>query len=299
MSNAIKTCNLSFKSGKKLLLDTINLLVPTGGIYGYLGKNGAGKSTTIKLLLGILSSPRNTIYYKDLEFNSNRYEILNKVGSLIESPAYYGNLSGYENLFYLKDIYNCSRQNIIDVLTQVHLLADKDKKVKKYSTGMKQRLGIAMALLNDPETLILDEPLNGLDPEGVYEMRELIIKLKNEGKTIFLSSHILSEIQKTCTHIGVLHNGRLLYQGDLSDLLASVPVEIIIHSQKDVSKIEKLCKEWMIEINYIKQEVISVTINKNLYDDFRQRLSVSEIDIRKVESSEKDLEEIYLKIIKQ
>ena len=206
---AIETKDLSFNYKKKPLLESLDLQIPTGSIYGYLGKNGAGKSTTIKLLLGLLPALQNTIYHNGLELNSHKSEILSMVGSLVESPAYYGNLTGYENLLYLKNIYGCNSQKIYDVLQKVNLIGDKDKMVKKYSSGMKQRLGIAMALLHDPNTLILDEPLNGLDPEGVYEIRELIIDLKKEGKTILLSSHILSEIQKTCTHVGMLHDGRL------------------------------------------------------------------------------------------
>ena len=215
----IKTKNLSFNYKKTSVLESINLLVPAGSIYGCLGKNGAGKSTTIKLLLGLLSPCEGMVYYNNQELNANRMCILSKVGSLVESPAYYGNLTGYENLIYLKYIYGCHSDRIKEVLHKVNLWYAKDNKVKKYSSGMKQRLGIAMALINNPKILILDEPLNGLDPEAVFEMRHLLLSLKEEGKTILLSSHILSEVQKICTHIGILQQGKLLYQGTLSELL--------------------------------------------------------------------------------
>ena len=295
---AIETKDLSFNYKKKPLLESLDLKIPTGSIYGYLGKNGAGKSTTIKLLLGLLPALQNTIYHNGLELNSHKREILSMVGSLVESPAYYGNLTGYENLLYLKNIYGCNSQKIYDVLQKVNLMGDKDKMVKKYSSGMKQRLGIAMALLNDPNTLILDEPLNGLDPEGVYEIRELIIDLKKEGKTILLSSHILSEIQKTCTHVGILHDGRLCYQGTLVELMNNVSVEINIQSN-DILKIQQICMESKISINAIEQNNILITLNKGEQKDFMSKLDKEGVNIQKSESVDKDLEEIYLNLTKR
>ncbi len=295
---AIETKDLSFNYKKKPLLESLDLQIPTGSIYGYLGKNGAGKSTTIKLLLGLLPALQNTIYHNGLELNSHKREILSMVGSLVESPAYYGNLTGYENLLYLKNIYGCNSQKIYDVLQKVNLIGDKDKMVKKYSSGMKQRLGIAMALLNDPNTLILDEPLNGLDPEGVYEIRELIIDLKKEGKTILLSSHILSEIQKTCTHVGILHDGRLCYQGTLVELMNNVSVEINIQSN-DILKIQQICMELKISINAIEKNKILITLNKGEQKDLMNKLDKEGVNIQKSESVDKDLEEIYLNLTKR
>ena len=295
---AIETKDLSFNYKKKPLLESLDLQIPTGSIYGYLGKNGAGKSTTIKLLLGLLPALQNTIYHNGLELNSHKREILSMVGSLVESPAYYGNLTGYENLLYLKNIYGCNSQKIYDVLQKVNLMGDKDKMVKKYSSGMKQRLGIAMALLYDPNTLILDEPLNGLDPEGVYEIRELIIDLKKEGKTILLSSHILSEIQKTCTHVGILHDGRLCYQGTLVELMNNVSVEINIQSN-DIFKIQQICMESKILINAIEQNNILITLNKGEQKDFMNKLDNEGVKIQKSDSVDKDLEEIYLNLTKR
>lgn len=295
---AIETKDLSFNYKKKPLLESLDLQIPTGSIYGYLGKNGAGKSTTIKLLLGLLPALQNTIYHNGLELNSHKREILSMVGSLVESPAYYGNLTGYENLLYLKNIYGCNSQKNYDVLQKVNLMGDKDKMVKKYSSGMKQRLGIAMALLHDPNTLILDEPLNGLDPEGVYEIRELIIDLKKEGKTILLSSHILSEIQKTCTHVGILHDGRLCYQGTLVELMNNVSVEINIQSN-DIFKIQQICMESKILINAIEQNNILITLNKGEQKDFMNKLDNEGVKIQKSDSVDKDLEEIYLNLTKR
>lgn len=295
---AIETTDLSFGYRNKSLLESINLLVPSGSIYGYLGKNGAGKSTTIKLLLGLLPVSRGAIRYNGLDLNSNKMQILSMVGSLVESPAYYGNLTGYENLLYLKNIYEGPQQNIKDVLHKVNLFADKDRKVKQYSSGMKQRLGIAMALINNPSTLILDEPLNGLDPEGVFEMRELIVGLKEEGKTIFLSSHILSEMQKTCTHIGVIQQGKLCFQGTLQELLDSVPTIITVRAE-NVDGIRQLCREQKIEIRSIEQGCISVTMEKRGREAFVQQLYDSGARIQGIDSTESDLESVYLNLTKK
>ncbi|MDR1202341.1 MAG: ATP-binding cassette domain-containing protein [Tannerellaceae bacterium] len=218
--NLLETINLNFNYGKQQVLNNICLKIPRGSIYGYLGKNGAGKSTTIKLLLGLEKTPIGTVYFDNKEFNANRQSILFNTGCLIETPSFYENLSAHENLKYLNILYKCGEQRIQYVLEIVRLTKDQNKKVKYFSTGMKQRLGIAMAMLHNPKLLILDEPLNGLDPEGVYEMRELMIELQNEGKTIFLSSHILSEVEKICTHIGILNDGKLLFQGEIDSLLS-------------------------------------------------------------------------------
>jgi ABC-2 type transport system ATP-binding protein len=224
MTYAFTTNELSFKYQNDTVLDRLNLLVPENSIYGYIGKNGAGKTTTIKLLLGLLDAPTGSISFMgDIMGRSNREEILSKIGNLVESPCYYSELSGYENLKYLDYIFKFGEDRISYILDIIGLSRYRNKRVKTYSTGMKQRLGIGMAIFHDPKILILDEPMNGLDPEGVYEMRELMISLQKEGKTIFLSSHILSEMEKTCTHIGLLHNGRLLFQGSMGDIIQKHP----------------------------------------------------------------------------
>jgi ABC-2 type transport system ATP-binding protein len=225
MNNILETKQLHFSYGSRPVLNGIDLKIQEGSIYGYLGKNGSGKTTTIKLLLGLQTTPSNTVYYKGKELNTNRSEILSNIGKLIELPAYYADLSGYENLKYLDFIFRKGEKRINEVLELTGLKNAGTKKVKHYSTGMKQRLGIAKAIFHQPEFLILDEPFNGLDPEGIYQMRELMIQLKNEGKTIFFSSHILGDVEKICTHLGVLDNGKLLFQGDIKDFTANTSLE--------------------------------------------------------------------------
>jgi len=163
--------------------------------------------------------PLHTIYYegnKELKFNRN--ELLHKIGVLIEKPCYYDNLTGLDHLKYLNYFYNKGTERIEYALSKVGLQNAKNKKVKNYSTGMKQRLGIAMAVFHDPEILILDEPLNGLDPEGIYDVRNLIVDMNAEGKTVLLSSHSLSEVEKICTHIGILENGQLIFQDNIQNV---------------------------------------------------------------------------------
>jgi ABC-2 type transport system ATP-binding protein len=223
--NILETKQLCFNYKHQQVLQNINLKIPAGSIYGYLGKNGVGKTTTIKVLLGLQKTPPGTVFYQGKEFNSNRIDILSKVGNLIELPGYYANLSAYENLKCYDFIFRLGEKRIKEVLALVGLENAANKKVKQYSTGMKQRLGIAKAIFHKPDFLILDEPFNGLDPEGIYQMRELMKQMKEDGKTIFFSSHILGDVEKIATHLGILDNGKLVFQGEITELTAKESLE--------------------------------------------------------------------------
>ena len=194
----IQTSNLnfSFRNGTKTL-DNINLLVPQGSVYGFLGPNGAGKTTTLRLLLGLLKNQQGKLEIFGKEFSSHRIEILKRLGSLIEQPSLYLHLTARENLEIYRMIYKVEKERIPEVLKVVGLDNTGKKKAKQFSLGMKQRLSIAIALLHKPELLILDEPTNGLDPNGIIETRELIKKLNKEhGTTVIVSSHILNEVER-------------------------------------------------------------------------------------------------------
>jgi lantibiotic transport system ATP-binding protein len=221
MSNLIiKTSGLhyTFSNGFKTLND-VNLAVPQGSIYGFLGPNGAGKTTTLRLLLGLLKKQEGSIEVFGEDLANNRVNILKRLGSLIEQPSLYGHLTAKENLDIYRKLYQVSKQRVADVLQLVGLEDTGSKKAKQFSLGMKQRLSIAIALLHQPKLLILDEPTNGLDPNGIIETRELIKKLNVElGVTIIVSSHILAEIEKMATHVGIIHKGRFLFQGTLQEL---------------------------------------------------------------------------------
>ena len=218
--NIIQTENLNFHYSKnKKVLDGISINVPKGSIYGFLGPNGAGKSTTMRLLTGIIPEQGNAIKLFNQPLKEQLPFVFYRIGSLVESPALYLHLSGLDNLRYIAKLRNISEEKIKDTLELVDLTKDGNRKAKQYSLGMKQRLAIAMALLSEPELLLLDEPVNGLDPNGIIDIRKLLIKLnKEKGVTIFVSSHLLSEIEKMCTHVGIINKGKLRFEGTIEEL---------------------------------------------------------------------------------
>lgn len=297
MEYIIETKDLSFAFKHQQILDHINLKIPQGGIYGYLGKNGAGKTTTIKLLLGLLDPIHgSSIYYGDQEFRKHREYCLSQIGSLIESPAFYDNLSGLENFKYLDLIYRCGDARVKEILSKVGLWDARNKKVKKYSTGMKQRLGIGMAIFHNPEILILDEPLNGLDPEAVHSIRELLLELKAEGKTILLSSHILNEIEKICTHVGIIEKGHLLYQGSLSELTQNIHQEIVFVTS-EVEKALRLCEDYQFIATVLSAQELQVGIeNKEKHNELLRLLVQHDIPIYGVSAGMNNLETIFLNL---
>ncbi len=217
----IETKNLefSFYSGKPIV-NKLSLLVPKHSIFGFLGPNGAGKTTTINLLTGMLPNAADNVFLFGKSIKSSTPEVFHKIGSLIETPSLYLHLNAIENLRIINALRGTNNNNISEVLELVGLTHAKKRKVKEYSLGMKQRLGIALALLPNPELLILDEPVNGLDPTGMIEIRELLKKLNKEnGITVFISSHLLSEVEKMCTHVAIIHKGELQFQGTMNELL--------------------------------------------------------------------------------
>ncbi len=220
MENVIQIQNLSFEFSKnKPVLKDISLSVPKGSIFGFLGANGAGKSTTMKMLIGSIPDEQNAVRIFDEKLDVLYPEGFNKIGSLIDTAAFYDHLSGWDNLLVISrlrslPLYECER-----VLHLVGLWESRNMKMKKYSLGMKQRLAIAITLLGKPDLLILDEPVNGLDPNGMLEIRELLIKLnKQEGVTIFISSHLLQEIEKMITHLAIISHGEIRFAGSIKDL---------------------------------------------------------------------------------
>ena len=220
MNYILETTNLTKTHGSKLRVKNLQMQVPEGCVYGFLGPNGAGKTTTLKLLLGLIKPNSGSIsFYGQKMTEKNRLSILKTTGSLIESPSYYGHLTGFENLQIIAKLKGVSAQDITEVLHTVRLYEQRDKKVKHYSLGMKQRLGIAMALLGKPQLLILDEPTNGLDPAGIQEIRELIKRLPaTHDMTVIVSSHLLNEVEQMADMVGIIHHGEMLFQGNMNEL---------------------------------------------------------------------------------
>lgn len=229
MQNMIETKDLCKTYGNRTVVDHLNLCVPRGCVYGFIGPNGAGKSTSMKMLLGLVHPTSGSVRLMGQEVTEqNRIRLLRHTGSLIESPSGYLHLTAQENLQIIADLKDVKHTEIERVLDVVHLTQDKDKKVGQYSLGMKQRLGIAMALLGNPEILILDEPTNGLDPAGIQEMRALIAGMPEKtGATVLISSHLLGEMEQMVNRVGIIHHGKTLFDGSLQALRK--------HSQGDLN----------------------------------------------------------------
>jgi ABC-type multidrug transport system ATPase subunit len=226
---AITTSGLTRCFGRLRAVDELDLRVPQGSIYGFLGPNGAGKTTTIRMLLALIRPNTGDVQLFGRPLRQNRVALLRRVGALVESPSLYPNLTGRENLEVTRRLTGGGRAQIGQALHVVHLDDAADRQVRGYSTGMKQRLGLALALLSTPELLILDEPTNGLDPAGIQEMRDLIAHLPGEyGVTVFLSSHLLAEVEQVASHIGIIHEGRLRFQGTQDDLHAQMEGHLVL-----------------------------------------------------------------------
>ena len=219
MNNMITTCHLTKKYKSFTAVNDVSLHIQKGRIYGFLGPNGAGKSTTMKMLLGLTAPTKGSFTINGKHFPDDRLEILKGIGSLIEAPSFYANLTGRENLDIIRRILDLPKHAVDDALALVGLTEFENRLAKKYSLGMKQRLGLAEAPLGRPPILILDEPTNGLDPSGIHEIRNLIKSLPAlYDCTVLISSHMLSEIELMADDIGILNHGRLLFEGELEEL---------------------------------------------------------------------------------
>jgi ABC-2 type transport system ATP-binding protein len=219
---AIRTIALSKSYGHRLAVDHLDLQVEQAELFGFLGPNGAGKTTTIRMALGLIAPSGGSVEILGQEVRAHRAQVLPRVGALVESPALYGYLSGRDNLRAIGNLLGGASEKRIDEVLEIVSLKGRDRdKVRTYSMGMKQRLGLGMALLNDPDVLILDEPGNGLDPAGIVEMRDLLRNLAADGKTVFISSHVLTEVQQICTRVAIINHGKLVRVAPVHDLLQS------------------------------------------------------------------------------
>lgn len=224
--NIIETTNLTKVYADFTAVSNVNLHIPKGAVYGFLGPNGAGKSTTMKMFLGLTKPTSGSFTIDRMKYEDNRVEILKEIGSFIEAPAFYGNLSGEENLEIIRKILGLPKSAVSEALEIVGLTQFQKRLAKKYSLGMKQRLGLAGALIGKPPILILDEPTNGLDPVGIHEIRTLIRSLPEKlNCTVLVSSHLLSEIELMADHIGILNHGHLLFEGTLEELKFSAKAQ--------------------------------------------------------------------------
>ncbi len=218
---AVETHGLTKRFGETIAVNSVELRVPRGVAFGCLGPNGAGKTTLLRLLLGLTRADAGTMSLLGYPVPRHRDKALARVGAVVDEPRFYGHLTGRENLEMLAAAREpAARERIEPSLQRVSLVHRADDKVSKYSMGMRQRLGVAACLLGDPQLLILDEPMNGLDPAGMFEMRDMILSLVAEGRTVVLSSHLLDEVQRTCDAVAIVDKGRIINQGPISELLA-------------------------------------------------------------------------------
>jgi len=294
----IQTQGLSFSFGNQQVVKSLSLQVPAGSIYGFLGPNGAGKTTTIKMLLNLLQSGEGSIHIFGQELQTNRISILSQIGSLIEQPAIYHHLTGKENLMNRALLLQVDETRVDEMLKLVQLTNAANKKAGQYSLGMKQRLGIALALLNDPKLLILDEPTNGLDPNGIIEIRELLMRLVGTGKTVFISSHLLAEIEKMATHVGIINNGELLFQGTITDLQNISQPLINIETDNTVDA-ANLLKRHNFTVTDIDNDRLFVPFtSKQQVGGINTLLVQNNITVFSISKQHKDLEKLFLDITK-
>ena len=282
------------------VLDHVNIQVEEGSIYGFLGPNGAGKTTTLKLILGLLKRQQGSITVFGRPFESNRVAILKKIGSLVETPSLYAHLTAYENLSVLRRVYQCQKENIHTALDVVGLSHTGGKKAGQFSLGMKQRLSIAMALLNDPSLLILDEPTNGLDPNGMIEIRELLRQLnKYTGVTIIISSHLLAEIEKLVTDVGIIHKGRIMFQGALQELKMKQQQlqSIALQTSNNVMATEVISK-MRLTSHIENNRVIQPALIKDQIALLNRELVNIGVDVYEIRHVSNDLEAIFMDLIK-
>ena len=300
----IETSGLTKIYHGKKVVNNVSLNVPKNKIYGFLGPNGAGKSTTMKMLLGLSEPTSGEISIFGETMNSkNRISILKDTGSLIESPSYYGNLTGYENLKISCILKNLPFSEISRVLSIVRMEAHKNKNASHYSLGMKQRLGIANALLGNPRLLLLDEPTNGLDPAGIHEMRSLIRSLPDEyGVTIMISSHLLSEMEQLSDNIGIIASGKMLFQNTLKSLQSMGEKNILISTSNNPKAKLLINESFSIkaQINEENKDFLTLPFLDNaITSKIAKRIMEENIGIYRISEKTKNLEEIYLSMVKE
>jgi lantibiotic transport system ATP-binding protein len=298
---AIDTHQLTRRFGQRETVKQINLKVPKREVYGFLGPNGAGKTTTIRMLLGLIRSSSGEIRILGKDLKKNRMDILKDVGSLVESPSYYAHLSGYNNLKIIALIHGIQDSRIQEVLEWVRLNHAAHQSVRSYSLGMKQRLGIAMALITNPKLLILDEPTNGLDPSGIQEIRELITRLPRDFDiTVLLSSHLLSEIEQVATWVGIINQGEMIFQGPLQELTDRSKPYVWIEMDRPVEAAAALNDHgWDAEPEITTGQIRTSMITRPQSAELIRFLVNRQYDVYRVTEKKKTLEEIFLELTGQ
>lgn len=295
--NIVRTSQLCKKYGNAMRVRRVDLEIPEGVIYGFLGPNGAGKTTTLKMLTGLIHPTCGTVTLFGQQMNTqNRLTLLKQVGSFIESPSFYGHLTGAENLRFIQILRDAPASQIAQVLDIVRLTEQQHRRAGQYSLGMKQRLGLAGALLGFPKLLILDEPTNGLDPAGIQQMRELICSLpKQLGMTVLVSSHLLSEIDQMASYVGIIREGELVFQDTLAALHEHSQQCLALRTMEQEKTIKLLgahkipCKR---QEDYLLLPFLSDLDTAELI----RFLAAQSINVFRIEERKKSLEDIFLQL---
>jgi lantibiotic transport system ATP-binding protein len=294
--HCLETSHLSHRFGTQDVLRDVSIQVPQGSIYGFLGPNGAGKTTTLRLILGLLKKQQGEISIFGKRLEDDRIEILRSVGSMIESPSLYDHLTATENLRVIQLIHRCAESRIVQVLELVGLAETGKKRVRQFSLGMKQRLAIAATLLHRPSLIILDEPTNGLDPNGIIEIRELLIDLNRQhGCTILVSSHLLSEIDRLATHVGILGRGRLVFQGTIDELRRQRQqvLSVRLCTNNNDEALQAILAEG-IPAQLSDGGVILPALSNARIAALNRQLTARNLDIYEIRAVRADLETIFL-----
>ena len=295
--NIIDTHDLCKQYGNALRVAHLDLDVPEGSVYGFLGPNGAGKSTTLKMILGLVRPTAGDIRVLGKKMDGgNRLAVLRQVGSLIESPSYYGHLTGEENLRIVQTLRGVPEKNIREVLQIVRLDGQRGKKLAHYSLGMKQRLGLAAALLGYPKLLILDEPTNGLDPAGIQEMRELICSLPERfGMTVVVSSHLLSEIDQMADHVAIIREGELVFQDTLEALHGRSRHHLALRTTNNAVA-RAVLQERSVPCQEEEGYLILPILSDELAAQLTRLLAERHLGVIRLEERQKSLEDIFLEL---
>jgi ABC-2 type transport system ATP-binding protein len=284
-----------FRGGPSVALDGLDLDVPAGGVFGFLGPNGSGKTTTIRCLLGLARPTAGGCRLLGADCQRDLHTVIQRVGSIVEAPALFPNFSGRRNLRLLGAMDGIGKRRVDDVLEEVGLAARARDRVKNYSLGMKQRLGIAAALLKNPDVLILDEPANGLDPAGIKEVRELLRSLGKEGRTVFVSSHILSEVQQICDRVAILSRGRLVTAGSVEEVLAGGKVKGLLVRVAEPERAVSVLAAAGIDSTIENDRLI---VNLGIEEGARatEVLARAGIYLSELRAQEVDLETVFLEL---
>lgn len=299
MEYIIETKNLTKKYKKQISVNQLNMKVKPGEIYGFLGPNGAGKTTTIRMLLGLIKPTAGDIHIFGQNLKEKKRSILAKIGSLVESPSFYGHLTGYENLEVICKLLDLPERRIHEVLKIVRLERVANRLSREYSLGMKQRLGIASALLSQPKLLILDEPTNGLDPAGIQEIRQLITHLPEQyGMTVVVSSHLLSEVEQIATQIGVITKGKLIFQDTIDALKqkSKSKIKIGVFNPRDA---QKVLEQMNIQTKWKNGFLWGENMDKDKIAELNHLLVQSGLSVYHLEEVQPSLEDIFLKLTGQ